>query len=70
MILEQDSIKKKLICDDWILLQECFRNLLDQSISLIMDSSLRTENEILILCGDYMDNLKIIGHEDTERRKE
>ncbi|WP_143322416.1 hypothetical protein [Clostridium sp. HBUAS56010] len=63
-------LKQKLLCDDWILLQECFRNLLKQSLHLLMDSSLRLEKEILVLCGDYMDNLKIIGHQDTERREE
>jgi len=63
-------LKQKLLYDDWTLLQECFRNLFKQSVSLIMDSPLRLENEVLILSGDYMDNLKIIDHKETERREE
>lgn len=55
-------LKQKLLYDDWTLLQECFRNLFKQSVSLIMNSPLRLENEVLILSGDYMDNLKIIDH--------
>jgi hypothetical protein len=63
-------LKQKLLYDDWTLLQECFRNLFKQAVSLIMDSPLRLENEFLILSGDYMDNLKIIDHKVTERREE
>jgi hypothetical protein len=63
-------LKQKLLYDDWTLLQECFRNLFKQSVSLIIDSPLRLENEVLILSGDYMDNLKIIDHKETEGREE
>lgn len=64
------SLKQKLLYDDWTLLQECFRNLFKQSVSLIMNSPLRLENEVLILSGGYMDSLKIIDHKVTERREE
>lgn len=64
------SLKQKLLYDDWTLLQECFRNLFKQSVSLIMNSPLRLENEVQILSGGYMDSLKIIDHKVTERREE
>lgn len=67
---ERFFLKQKLLYDDWTLLQECFRNLFKQSVSLIMNSPLRLDNEVLILSGDYMDNLKIIDHKVTERREE
>ncbi len=64
------TIKHKILNDDWILFQECFRTLLNQSISIIFNSSLRLADEILLLCGDYMEELRIVGHMKTERRSE
>lgn len=69
-IFELLTLKKKILNDDWILFQECYRTLLNQSISIVLNSSLRLADEILILCGDYMDNLRIIGHVNTEGREE
>ena len=64
------NFKQKILNDDWILFQECFRTLLYQSISIVLDSSLHLADEILLLCGDYMDNLKIVGHVNSEGSKE
>ena len=64
------TIKHKILNDDWILFQECFKTLINQSISIIFNSSLRLADEILLLCGDYMDNLSIVGHLNTEGRLE
>lgn len=62
----QDSelfyIKQKLLYDDWKLLKKVFYFMSIQSVGLILDSPLRKENELLFLCGNYMDNLKIILH--------
>lgn len=64
------ALKQKILNDDWILFQECFKTLLNRSVSIILNSSLRLADEILILCGDYMDNLKIVGHVNSEGREE
>ena len=62
------TFKQKILNDDWNLFQECFRTLLNQYFSIVLDSSLRLADEILLLCGDYMDNLRIVGHVNTEGR--
>lgn len=60
-------IKQKLLHDDWKLLKKFFYLMSKQSISLIVDSSLHMEDELLFLCGNYMDNLKIIFHTKGEK---
>lgn len=63
-------IKQSLLSDDWKLLQECYKDLIKPAMDLLMESPLRLETPILFLSGNYMDNLKIMGYEDTERGKE
>ena len=53
-------IKRKLLDDDWKLLKKVFVTLSKQSMNLIMNSSLKLDDEFLLLCGNYMENLKII----------
>lgn len=59
------AMKQRLADDSWIVAELCFHTLVQNNFSFIVDSKLRLENEILILCGDYMDKLKII---DTKSR--
>lgn len=54
------AIKQRLSDDNWIVAESCFRTLVQNNFDLISDSKLRLEDEVLILCGNYMDNLKII----------
>lgn len=58
------AMKQRLSDDSWTLMESCFRILVRNNFNLIADSKLRREDEILILCGNYKDNLKII---DTKR---
>ena len=53
-------IKRKLLDDDWKLLKKVFVTLSKQSMNLIMNSSLKLDDEFLLFCGNYMDNLKIL----------
>ena len=53
-------IKRKLLDDDWKLLKKVFVTLSKQSMNLIMNSSLKLDDEFLLLCGNYMENLKIM----------
>jgi len=53
-------IKRKLLDDDWKLLQGCFCTMSKRCLNLIMDSQLKLEDELLFLCGNYMDSLKVI----------
>lgn len=53
-------MKQKLLCDDWELLQECFYTMSKQCLSLIMNSQLQLEDELMFLCGNYMDSLKVV----------
>lgn len=59
-------LKQKLLFDDWILLQEYFTSSIKKLFYLITESHLRLEDEILILCGDYMDNMRIVWHRNTK----
>ncbi len=54
-------LKKKLILDDWISFKKLFCNLAKESKQSIINSSLQVEDEILILYGDYMERLEVIG---------
>lgn len=54
-------IKRRLLEDDWELIQESFRILSGQVFSRIGDSALKIEKEILFLCGNYMEHLQIVG---------
>lgn len=60
-------IKQKLLHDDWKLLRKIYYTLSKESVGLIMDSPLWLENELLFLCGNYMENLKIILHTGEEK---
>lgn len=55
------AMKKSLSDDSWVLAESCFCTLVRNNFNLIKESGLRLEDETLILCGDYMDNLKIIS---------
>lgn len=54
------AMKQRLSDDNWIVAESCFRTLVQNNFNLISDSKLRFEGELLILCGNYMDNLKIL----------
>lgn len=54
------AMKQRLSDDNWLVAESCFRTLMQNNFDLILDSKLRLEDEVLILCGNYMDNLKII----------
>lgn len=63
------GLKQELISDDWSLLKESFQRLMDSSFSVIIDSSLLLESELVVLFGNYMDELEIIWHAGTEGRE-
>lgn len=55
------ALKRKLISDDWSLFEATFLNLVKAGMVRIANSSVNVENEILILYGDYMEKLRVIG---------
>lgn len=52
-------IRKRLLCDDWGLLKQSFIRLIQKQKGLLFESPLLIENELLVLCGDYMEQLEI-----------
>ena len=61
-------LKRKLLGDDWDLLQKCFSDLIKGAMEVFMNRSLKLEKELVVLSGNYMDHLQIVWHGDTERR--
>lgn len=61
-------LKRKLLGDDWDLLQQCFSDLIKGAMEVFMNRSLKLEKELVVLSGNYMDHLQIVWHGDTERR--
>lgn len=55
------ALKQKLILDDWMAFETSFCNLAKIGKEVIINSSLQVEDEILILYGDYMERLRVIG---------
>lgn len=55
-------IKLKLLHDDWELFEKIFPELVQNNSGIMKKSSLYTEEELLILSGGYMDQLRVIGH--------
>lgn len=61
-------LKRKLLGDDWSLLQKCFSDLIKGAVEIFKNRSLKLEKELVVLSGNYMDHLQIVWHGDTERR--
>lgn len=61
-------LKRKLLGDDWNLLQKCFSDLIKGAVEVLKNRSLKLEKELVVLSGNYMDHLQIVWHGDTERR--
>lgn len=61
-------LKRKLLGDDWDLLQKCFSDLIKGAMDVFKNRSLKLEKELVVLSGNYMDHLQIVWHGDTERR--
>lgn len=59
------ALKRNLISDDWYVFETNFLNLVKTSMVRIVNSSLNVENEIMILYGDYMEKLRVIGRINT-----
>lgn len=59
-------VKQLLLEDNWELLKKAFQILAGQAVGTLMDGTLNLEDEVLFLCGNYMDNLEIVWQ--TERR--
>ena len=53
-------LKQKLLLDDWKLLVGMLKKIAGEIVEEITKSSLLLEDEIQILCGNYMDRLDII----------
>lgn len=53
-------LKQKLLMDDWKLLVGILKKMTGDIAENIMKSSLKLEDEIEILCGNYMDRLDVI----------
>ncbi|WP_349672888.1 hypothetical protein [Lacrimispora sp.] len=61
-------LKRKLLGDDWDLLQKCFSDLIKGAMDVFKNRSLKLEKELVVLSGNYMDHLQTVWHGDTERR--
>ena len=57
---ELTHIKRKLLSDDWGIVQAIFRILSEQAIDSIRKTSLMLQDEVFFLCGDYMDEIKAV----------
>lgn len=53
-------LKRILLNDDWGLFQECFLNLIKDSIKIITDSSLELEDDFQVLSGNYMEQPEVL----------
>lgn len=60
-------IKAQLLNDNWVLVSEFYHTMSKQSVSLIKNSELHLEDELYFVCGNYMDNLKIVYSTRTEK---
>lgn len=67
-VAELFYLKRKLLGDDWNLLQQCFSDLIKGAMDVFMNRSLKLEKELVVLSGNYMDHLQVVWHGDTERR--
>lgn len=56
------QIKLKLLHDNRELLKEIIPRLIHKNSEIIINSSLRMDDELLILHGVYMERLQVIGH--------
>lgn len=61
-------LKRKLLGDDWDLLQKCFSDLIKGAMDVFKNRSLKLEKELVVLSGNYMDHLQTVWHGATERR--
>lgn len=53
-------LKQSLLFDDWGLFCEALSKMSERLVEKIKDSPLQLEDEIQILCGDYMDKLDVV----------
>lgn len=53
-------LKQNLLLDDWNLFCEILYKMAERLVEKIKDSPLQLEDEIWILCGDYMDRLDVV----------
>ena len=53
-------LKRKLLGDDWDLLQQCFSDLIKGAMEVFMNRPLKLEKELVVLSGNYMDHLSLI----------
>jgi len=52
-------LKQRLLSDYWNMLENSFVRISDRIRDYIMDSSLLLDQYFLLLCGNYMDQLRI-----------
>lgn len=64
------TLKRKLIFDDWTLFETGFYNLVKSCKERLVNSSLQAEDEILILYGNYMEKLQVIGRIGISERRD
>ncbi len=59
-------IKCQLLNDNWDILLEYYRTLAEQCVTQIKNSKLQLSEDLCFLCGNYMDNLKIVWYTERE----
>lgn len=61
------QLKQLLLNDDWNVLQTVLGNIAEEAADIIASSSLRREEKIQVLCGDYMDQVNFVCSIKTGR---
>jgi len=61
------QLKQLLLNDDWKILQTVLGNITEETANIIAASSLRREEKIQVLCGDYMDQVNFVCSIETGR---
>jgi len=62
-------LKLRLLDKNWNLTKKYYQRMIEKSQDIIIAGPLRTERELLILCGDYMDEMPVIKCIENEREK-
>ena len=61
------QLKQLLLNDDWNVLQTVLRNIAEETTAIIAASSLRLEEKLQVLCGNYMDQVNFVCSIKTGR---
>jgi len=59
-------IKQQLLLDDWSILEGMILKYAEQNKTMIFDSQLHMDEQLVLVSGDYMDRLSVVGHLHAE----